>query len=62
MESILAPAGSTLFHIAAKYLDDATLWYRLAVVNKLPDPFISTSTPILVPATDSRGALDTRRR
>ena len=62
MESILAPAGSTLFHIAAEYLNDATLWYRLAIVNNLRDPFISTSTPILVPVKDSRGTVDTRRR
>ena len=62
MESILAPAGSTLFHIAAQYLNDATLWYRLAAVNNLPDPFISKTTPISIPVKDYRGALDTRRR
>lgn len=29
----------TLFHLAAQYLKDATLWYRIADVNNIVDPF-----------------------
>jgi nucleoid-associated protein YgaU len=49
MNSVFAPAGSTLFHIASQYLGDAAFWTRLAAINRTSDPFISTSTVILIP-------------
>lgn len=39
MQSIFVPGGTTLFHVAAAYLGDATQWSRIALVNNLSDPF-----------------------
>jgi hypothetical protein len=41
--------GSTLFHIAAKYLNDATQWSRLAAINGINDPFLNVPEALLIP-------------
>ncbi len=39
IQNILVQPGTTLFHIAARYLGDATQWTRIAQINNLTDPF-----------------------
>jgi hypothetical protein len=41
--------GATLFHIAAAYLNDACQWSRLAAINNLADPFITSQQVLTVP-------------
>jgi len=53
-QSILVFPGSTLFHIAAKYLNDATQWSRLAIINDLADPFLSNSETLIIPDISSK--------
>jgi hypothetical protein len=48
---ILASAGTTLFHIAARYLNDATQWSRIAQINHLQDPFLSEFKTLNIPFT-----------
>lgn len=43
-------AGTTLFHVAAFYLNDATLWYVLAELNGISDPWISEETLLSIPS------------
>lgn len=33
-------SGTTLYMVAAQYLNDATQWYRIAELNGLTDPWI----------------------
>lgn len=53
--------NTTLFHVAALYLGDATLWNLIANANGLTDPFLSGTVWLvlpLVPSTStSAGAL-----
>ena len=49
MKTILTQAGTTLFHIAATYLGDATQWFRLALVNNIQDPYLRTTTTLTIP-------------
>ncbi len=42
-------SGTTLFHIAAQKLGDATQWNRIAELNGLTDPWIGPLTTILIP-------------
>jgi hypothetical protein len=48
-QSILVLPGSTLFHIAAAYLNDASQWSRLALINNLADPFLSNTEMLVIP-------------
>lgn len=41
--------NSTLFHVAAKYLGDATQWIRIAQINAISDPFIQQLTQLKIP-------------
>ena len=51
-------SGTTLFQVAADYLNDATQWYRIAQLNGLSDPWISDVTVLQLPSqlpTTARG-------
>jgi hypothetical protein len=50
---IVVVAGGNLFVLAAKYLNDATQWIRIAQVNKLSDPVLSGVTTLLIPPVDT---------
>jgi hypothetical protein len=52
--AILAEAGTTLFHVAAKYLGDATEWSRIAAINDISDPFLMNLTPLEIPPPAAR--------
>lgn len=49
MQTIQVAPGANLFQLAARYLDDATQWLRIAQQNGLSDPFISTQTALVIP-------------
>ncbi len=49
-QKITVKAGITLFHVAARYLDDATQWMRLARINDMKDPFINQVMTLNIPA------------
>jgi hypothetical protein len=49
VSSVLSESGTTLFHISAKYLNDATEWYRIAKINNLNDPFLPNMTTLIIP-------------
>lgn len=45
-------SGTTLFHVAAKYLNDATQWNRIATQNKINDPVILGVVTLQIPDID----------
>jgi hypothetical protein len=51
MKSIQASA-TTLFHVAAQQLGDATQWIRIAQLNGLSDPQITGIVTLLIPDVD----------
>lgn len=50
---IVVVAGGNLFVLAAKYLNDATQWIRIAQANKLSDPVLSGVTTLVIPPVDA---------
>jgi hypothetical protein len=52
MQSITV-AGGDLFHLAARYLLDATQWNRIAQLNGLSDPVLSGVVTLLIPDVDA---------
>lgn len=50
---IVVVAGGNLFALAAKYLNDATKWIRIAQANNLSDPVLSGVTTLVIPPVDS---------
>ena len=42
-------AGDNLFRIAASELADATQWVRIAELNNLSDPIITSMVSLLIP-------------
>jgi hypothetical protein len=46
-------SGGNLFSIAARYLNDATQWNRIAALNGLYDPILTTTTTLLIPPVDA---------
>ena len=46
---ITTVAGDNLFRIAAVELADATQWVRIAELNNLSDPIITTMVSLLIP-------------
>jgi len=48
--TVVASPGTTLFQLAARYLNDATQWTRIAVVNNIADPFLTEIQVITIPA------------
>jgi hypothetical protein len=51
--TIVTVAGGNLFAIAAKYLNDATQWIRIAQANKLSDPVILGVTVLVIPPVNA---------
>ena len=51
--SIVRVADTTLFHVAAQQLGDATQWYRIAALNRLIDPTLRGVTVLAVPPPDT---------
>jgi hypothetical protein len=49
IQTIVAQPGTTLFHIAAKYLGHADQWSRIALINKIQDPFLSEPATLDLP-------------
>lgn len=47
--------NTTLFHVAALYMGDATLWTRIAAANGLDDPIIAGTVQLVVPAPPVAG-------
>jgi len=45
-------SNTTLFHIAAEYLGDATRWDELAALNHLSDPQITGIRHLKLPVQD----------
>ena len=48
-QAVLVQPGTTLFHIAAKYLLDATQWSRIALINDLQDPLLCETVTLELP-------------
>ncbi len=51
---IIEVAGGNLFIMAAKYLNDATQWIRIAQANGLSDPQLHGVITLLIPPIDAR--------
>lgn len=51
---VMVVAGGNLFALAAKYLNDATQWIRIAQANNLSDPVLSGVTTLVIPPVDAR--------
>ncbi len=49
---IVVVAGGNLFALAAKYLNDATQWIRIAQANQLSDPQLQGVNTLVIPAVD----------
>lgn len=50
--SSTATTGGTLFHLAARLLDDPLQWHRIAAANHLSDPWLSGLVTLRLPAPD----------
>ena len=50
---IVTAANTTLFHVAALYLRDATLWNLIATANGLSDPLVTGSVQLILPLVPS---------
>jgi len=48
-------AGGNLFAIAAQYLGDATQWNRIAAINGLTDPMITSLVTLKIPPVKAGG-------
>ena len=46
-------ADTTLFHVAAQQLGDATQWNRIAALNGLTDPLLKGVCVLLIPPYDA---------
>lgn len=42
-------SGTTLYHVAARELGDATLWERIAALNGIVDPWIAGARTLQIP-------------
>lgn len=49
-QKIIARPGTTLFHVAAQYLGDATQWTRIASINDIQDPFLTDIATLIIPS------------
>ncbi len=45
-------SGGDLYHVALKYLNDATQWNRIAQANNLLDPVITGTATLIIPAVN----------
>ena len=48
----ITTSGTTLFHVAATELGDATQWLRIARMNRLDDPMLDGVVTLALPARD----------
>jgi len=62
MQNVTALAGTTLFHVAAKYFNDPTQWYRVAQVNGLNDVLLEVMTTLTIPPVGPAGGQPGSRR
>jgi hypothetical protein len=46
---VVRVSATTLFHVAARELGDASMWDRIARLNGLTDPWIGPMTELKVP-------------
>jgi nucleoid-associated protein YgaU len=46
---VVVVAGGNLFVLAAKYLNDATQWIRIAQANQLSDPQLTGVNTLVIP-------------
>lgn len=46
---IVRVSGTTLFHVAAQELGDATQWERIADLNGIVDPWLGPETELKIP-------------
>lgn len=54
--SSVATTGGTLFHLAARLLDDPLQWHRIAAANGLGDPWLAGLVTLRLPAPDPADA------
>jgi len=53
MAQTIQTAGGTLYHLAAKYYGDATMWWWIAQANGLLDPILPAALfSIFIPDYD----------
>jgi nucleoid-associated protein YgaU len=50
---VVTVAGGNLFALAAKYLNDATQWIRIAQANNLRDPVLAGVVTLTIPAVNA---------
>lgn len=50
---IITVSGGNLFAIAARYLNDATQWIRIAQLNDISDPVLRGVVSLTLPPTNS---------
>ena len=50
---VITVAGGNLFALAAKYLNDATQWIRIAQANDLSDPLLHGINTLVIPPVDA---------
>jgi nucleoid-associated protein YgaU len=50
---VITVAGGNLFALAAKYLNDATQWIRIAQANGLSDPVLNGVVTLTIPPEDA---------
>jgi hypothetical protein len=55
-QTVYAQSGTTLFHVAAIYLGDATQWVRIALINGISDPFLNLPKILAIPEFSKRMA------
>jgi hypothetical protein len=49
----ISVCSTTLFHLAARYLGDATQWDQIANLNAIEDPWLAGVTTIVLPQAAS---------
>jgi len=50
---VVTVAGGNLFALAAKYLNDATQWVRIAQANSLTDPVLQGVVTLVIPPANA---------
>jgi hypothetical protein len=50
---VITVAGGNLFALAAKYLNDATQWIRIAQANNLRDPVLNGVVTLTIPPVNA---------
>jgi len=53
MPTEISVSSTTLFHVAATFLRDATQWNRVAALNGLTDPWLAGVAVLLLPEMDA---------